>query len=162
MSQSTFLQFSEISSGSRGDPISKDEVGNQFCRITELLESRELDFLGGTKHFWRTPQLFGPPFCVSILKLSRTQILPHSLDFHGFCMIQMIFLSGSWNFYKLQMGDLISGGNQFCKKSELFGPPFCISILKVLRTQILRHSLDFSPLCMIREYFSQSLEISTN
>ena len=42
-----------------------------------------------------------------------------------------VLFSESWNFYKLKRGDLISGGNQFCRKSELFGPPFCISILKV-------------------------------
>ena len=68
----------------------------------------------------------------------------------------------SWNFYKLKRGDLISGGNQFCRKSELFGPPFCISILKVLWTQIHRHSLDLNAFCMTEEYFSQSLEISTS
>ena len=38
--------------------------------------------------------------------------------------------SESSNFYKLKKGDLISGGNQFCRMSELFVPPFCISILK--------------------------------
>ena len=70
--------------------------------------------------------------------------------------------SESWNIYKLKRGDLISGWNQFCRKSELFGPPFCISILKVLWTQIHCHSLDFNAFCMIQEYFSQSLEISTN
>ena len=70
--------------------------------------------------------------------------------------------SESWNIYKLKRGDLISGWNQFCRKSELFGPPFCISILKVLWTQIHRHSLDFNAFFMIQEYFSQSLEISTN
>ena len=62
----------------------------------------------------------------------------------------------SLSFYKLKRG------NQFYRMSELFGPPFCISILKVLWTQILRHSLDFSPFCMNQEGFSQSLEISTN
>ena len=70
--------------------------------------------------------------------------------------------SESWNIYKLKRGDLISGWNQFCRKSELFGPPFCISILKVLWTQIFRHLLDFNEFCMIQEYFSQSLEISIN
>ena len=35
---------------------------------------------------------------------------------------EVLFLE-SWNFYKLKRGDLISGGNQFCRKSELFGPP---------------------------------------
>ena len=33
------------------------------------------------------------------------------------------------------MGDLISGGNQFSTKSELFGPHFSISISKVLWTK---------------------------
>ena len=73
-----------------------------------------------------------------------------------------VLLSQSSNFYKLKRWDLISGGNQFCRKSELFGPPFCISILKVLWTQFLCHSLDFNAFCMIQEYFSQSFEISTN
>ena len=89
-------------------------------------------------------------------------------NFLSFIRFQCIFYHSvvlcweSWNFYKLKREDLISGGNQFCRKSELFGPPFCISILKVLWTQILRHSLDFNAFCMIQEYFSQSLEISTN
>ena len=39
--------------------------------------------------------------------------------------------SESWNFYKWKRVDLISRGNQFCRMSELFRPPFCISILKV-------------------------------
>ena len=73
-----------------------------------------------------------------------------------------LLFSESWNFYKLNRGDLISGRNQFCRKSEIFGPPFCISILKVLWTQIFRHLLDFNEFCMIQEYFSQSLEISIN
>ena len=67
-----------------------------------------------------------------------------------------------WNFYKLKRGDLISRGNQLCRKSELFGPPFCISNLKDLWTLIVRHSLDLSAFCMIEKYFSQSLNISTN
>ena len=46
--------------------------------------------------------------------------------------------------------------------SELFGRPFCISILRILSTQFLRHPLDFNAFSMVQEYFSQSLEISTN
>ena len=46
--------------------------------------------------------------------------------------------------------------------SELFGPPFCISILKVLLIQILHDSLDYNAFCMIQEYFSQGLEFSRN
>ena len=67
-----------------------------------------------------------------------------------------VFFSEFWNFYKFKRVDLISGGNQFCRKAELFGPHFCISILKLLWTQFLRHLLDFNALCLIQESFSQS------
>ena len=50
-----------------------------------------------------------------------------------------VLFSESWNFYKLKKGDLISGGKQFCRKSELFGHPCCIWYLKVLWTQIHHH-----------------------
>ena len=33
-----------------------------------------------------------------------------------------VLFSDSWNFYKLKMEDLFFGGNQFWRKSELFGP----------------------------------------
>ena len=91
----------------RGDLISR---GNQICRKCEL---------------------FGPPFCIWIFKVLWTQILSYSLYFNAFGMIQEYFFSESWNFYKLKRGYLISGANQFCKKSELFRPPFYISILKI-------------------------------
>ena len=66
------------------------------------------------------------------------------------------------NFYKLKRGNLISVGNQFHRKSELFGAPFCITILQIWWTQILSHSLGFNAFCMIKEYLSQAFEISTN
>ena len=46
--------------------------------------------------------------------------------------------------------------------SELIGPHFSVSTLKVLWTEILRHSLNFNLFCMNEEYFSHNLEISTN
>ena len=73
-----------------------------------------------------------------------------------------VLFSESRNFYKLKRGDLISWGKQFCRMYELFGLFFCISILKVLSTQLLRDSLDFNAVCMIEQSFSQSLEFSTN
>ena len=73
-----------------------------------------------------------------------------------------LIFSECWNFPKLKSGHLISAGNQLCRKSKLFCPPFCISILKVLWKQIYSHSLDFNAFYMIQEYFSRSLEISTN
>ena len=75
---------------------------------------------------------------------------------------QGVLFSETWNFHKVKRGDLISWGNKFCRKSELFGLPFCISILKVLWTKILRHHLDFNAFFIIKEYFSQSLAISKN
>ena len=73
-----------------------------------------------------------------------------------------VLFSESWNFYKVKRGDIILRGNRFFRKTELFGPPLSILILKVLWTQIHRHSLDFNAFCMIQEYLSQSIEISTN
>ena len=79
---------------------------------------------------------------------------PNSLSFVRFrCILHNsgVLFSESWNFLKLKSGDLISGGKQFCRKSELFGPPFRISILKVLWSQIDCYSLDFNAFCMIQE-----------
>ena len=84
------------------------------------------------------------------------------IRFQGILCDSGVLFSEFSNFRKLKRGDLISWGNQFCRKSELFGSPFCISILKVLWTQILCHSLDFNAFCMIPYYFSHSLKISTN
>ena len=73
-----------------------------------------------------------------------------------------VLFSEIWNFYKLKRGELISWENQFCRKGEIFGIPFCISILKVLRTQFLRHSLDFNAFCLIQGYFSRTSGIFKN
>ena len=121
----------------RGDLIS---AGNQFYRMSNYL--------------------------VPLLYFNFKSFLdPNSLSFIRFqCILHDsgVLFSESWNFYKLKKGDLISGWNQFCRTSELFGSPFCLSILKVLSTKFLRHSLDFNPFYMIQEYFSQGFEISTN
>ena len=96
---------------------------------------------------------------------SKSFMEPNSLSLIRFLCIGYdtgVLLKEPWSFYKLKRGDLICGGNQFCRMSELFGPPFCISILKVLSTEILRCSLHFSPFCMNQEGFSQSPQISTN
>ena len=51
----------------------------------------------------------------------------------------------------LRGGPNFFGGNQFGRTAELFGTPFCISILKVLWIQILRHSLDINAFYLIPE-----------
>ena len=51
---------------------------------------------------------------------------PNSSSFIRFqCILHDsgVLLSESWNFYKLKRGDLISGLNQLCRKSELLGSP---------------------------------------
>ena len=157
-------------------------------------------------------ELFGPPFCISVLKGFETQVLCHSLNINHSAWFRSTFLrvfkflqikeGGSnfweepilqkiwiiwspllyfnfkgfmdpyicsfirfecilhdsgvlfwefWNFYKLKRKDIISGGSHFCRMSELFGHPFCISILKVWSTEFLHHSLYFNAFYMIQE-----------
>ena len=75
-----------------------------------------------------------------------------------------------WNFNKIKregpnfLGAGVGGmgRDQFCRKSELFSPPFCISILKSLAKQILFHSLDFNAFFMSQKRFCQTSEISPN
>ena len=45
------------------------------------------------------------------------------IRFESFLHKSAVLLSESCNFYKLKRRELISGENQFCRMSELFGPP---------------------------------------
>ena len=133
-----------------------------FLRVLKFLQIKE-----GGPNFWGEPILQKVWIIWSpLLYLNfKSFVDPDSSSFIRFqCILHDsgVLFSESWNFYKLKRGDLISRGNQFCRKSELFGPPFCISILKVLWTQIFGHSLDFNAFCIIREHFPQSFEVSTN
>ena len=133
-----------------------------FLRVFKCLQIKE-----GGPYFWGEPILQKVSIIWSpYLYLNFESFMdPNWLSFIRFqCILHDsgVLISESWNVYKLKRGDLISGGNQFWRKSELFGPPFSISILKVWWTQFTCHSLDFNAFCMIQEYFSQSLEISTN
>ena len=133
-----------------------------FLKVLKFLQIKE-----GGPNFWGEPILQNVWIIWSpLLYFNFKSFLdPNSSSFIRFqCILHDsgVLFSESWNFYKLKRGDLISRRNQFLRKSELFYPPFCISILKVLYTQFLLFSLDFNGFCMIQEYFSQSLEISTN
>ena len=119
-------------------------------------------------NFWRGTN-FGQCLnylCYTVLDFNfKTFLDPNSSSFITFqCILHDpgVLFSESWNFYISGRVDLISGVNQLCKISELFSHPFCISILKVLWTQIFHHSLNFSHFCMNQEYFSQSPWIFTN
>ena len=133
-----------------------------FCRVVKFLEMKK----GG-------PSFRGEPILHKVLIIwSRLLYLnfkcfmvPNSWSLVRFqCTLHDagVLFAECWNFYKLKRGDLISVGNQFCRESELFGPTFGISILKVLWTQIHHNSLGCNAFCMIKEYFSKSLEISRN
>ena len=65
------------------------------------------------------------------------------------------------NFLKLKRGDLISWEKQFCRTAELFGPPVCISMLKIWWIQILRDWVDFNTFYTIQQYFSHFFQISS-
>ena len=133
-----------------------------FLRVLKFLQIKEQG-----PNFWGEPILQKVWIIWSpLLYLNfKSFVGPNSPSFTRFqCFLHYsgILFSESWNFFKLNREDLISGRNQFCRKSELFRPPFCIAILKVFRTQILRDSLDFNAFSMIHQYFLQSLEISSN
>ena len=132
-----------------------------FLRVLKFLQIEE-----GGPNFW-SEQFLQKVWIISspLLYLNfKSFVDPNSFSFiTSQCILHHwgVLFSESSNFYKLKRGDIISKGNQFCKKSELFGPPFRILFLKGLWMQIFCHSLDFNGFCMIQQYFSQSLEIST-
>ena len=133
-----------------------------FLRVLKFLQIKE-----GGPNFWGEPILqkvwiIWSPLLYFNFKGFR---VPNFLSFIRFqCVLHdsRVVFSESLNFFKLKREDLISGANQFRRMTELFGPSFCSSVLKVLLTHILRHSLDFNAFCMIQEYLYQSLEIFTN
>ena len=133
-----------------------------FLRVLKFVQIKQ----GG-------PNFFGEPILQKVRILwspllylnFKSFVGPNSLSFITFqCILHdsEVLFSESLNFQRLKRRELISGGNKFSTKSELFRLPFCIWILKVLRTQILRHSIDFNAFCVIQKYFSQSLKISTS
>ena len=133
-----------------------------FLRVLTFLQIKE----------WR-PNFWGEPILQKVWTIWSPLLyfnFKSFLDPNSLSVIRLqcilhdwgVLFSESSNFYKLKCGDLIYRGNQLCRKSELFGHPFCISNLKDLWTLIVRHSLDLSAFCMIEKYVSQSLNISTN
>ena len=110
---------------------------NTFLRVLKFLQIKEWG-----PNFWGEPILQKVWIIWSPLLYFnfKSFVDPNSFSFIRFHTIlhdSGVLFSVSWNFYKLKNGDLISGGNQFRRKSELFGQPFCSSILKVLLIQIL-------------------------
>ena len=110
---SSFIRFQSI----------VHESGTLFWESWNFYKLKRGDLLSGVNQFCRMSELFGPPLLHFNLKSSEE---PNSASFIRFQ--SMVHESGTlfwetWNFYKLKRVDLISGGNQFCRMTELFGPP---------------------------------------
>ena len=133
-----------------------------FCKVLKFLKTKEGGFNFRVEPISQKVWIIWSPLLDFNFKNLMDIISAAFIRFQCILHDSGVLFTESWNFYKLKREEINSGGNQFCRKSELFGPPFCISILKVLWTQIHRHSLDFNAFCMIQEYFSRSLEIFTN
>ena len=136
-------------------------IQEYFLGVLKLLQIKEWGL-----NFWGEPILqkvifISSPLLYFNFKSFMDTISASFIRFQCILHGQKVLFTESSNFNILKKGDLISGGNPFCRKSELFGPPFCISILKVCWAQFLCHSLDFNAFCMIQVCFSQSLEICT-
>ena len=122
-----------------------------FFRVLKFLQIKQ-----GGPNFWAQPIFQKVRIIWSPLLYFNFKSFMDA-NFLSFIRFQCIFYNSGvlfsefWNFYILKRGDLISAGNQFCRKSELFGLPFSIWILKVLWTQILPHLLDFNAFSMIQE-----------
>ena len=120
------------------------DSGVLFWEFSNFYKLPRGDLISGRNQFWRKSELFGTPIVYFNFKSFKNGI------------------SSSFIRFQWGRGTKFLRGNQFCRKSEWFGPPFCIFILKVLWTQIFRHSLYFNAFCLIQEYFSRSFRISTN
>ena len=106
-----------------------------WFRSTSLRVFKFVQIKVGGSNFWWEPILQNVWIIWSpLLYFNFKSFLdPNSSSFNRFqCILydSGILRSGFSNLYKLKRRDLISGGSQFCRVSELFGPHFCISILK--------------------------------
>ena len=133
-----------------------------FLKVLKFLQIKE-----GGPNFWGEPVLqkvwiIWSPLLYFNFKSFIDTISVSFIRFQCILHYSGVLFWECWNFYKLKRGNLISGRNQFWRKSEFFDPPFFISILKVLWIEFPLLWLDFNAFFMIQKYFSQSVEISTN
>ena len=146
---SSFIRFQSILHESRVlFPGSRN-----FCKL------KRVALISERNQFCRMSQLFGPLLYFN-LRSSTGRNSSSFIKFWSFLHESRLLFLKSSNFEKWKTGDLISGSKQIGRMSQLYGPLFCISILKVLSTYIIPHSLDFTHFYMNHGYFSQSPEIS--
>ena len=103
-------------------------MNSAWLRSTFLRVSKFLHIKEGGPNFWGEPILQNVWIIWSPLLYFKFKSFmgPNSSSLIRFqCILHDsgVLFSESWNFCKLKRGDLISGGNQFCRKSELLGYP---------------------------------------
>ena len=133
LNSSPFITFGYI--------LNDSEVLFSFYKISS--NQREKGVISWGNQFYRTTELFGPPSVFQLLKFKGPNFSVicqisiyflrnrHSLHFDIFYMIQEYFSHFSKKFPQTKEGGLISWGNQYCRATELYGPPFQISIFKI-------------------------------
>ena len=110
--------------------------------------------MGGTNYEEQMNYLV-PPSVFHFWKFSRPKFfVVHCISMY-FAWFRSIFLR-ALKFLEIKERGPNFWGEPILQNVWIIWSLFCISILKVLWTQILRHSLDFSPFCMNKEDFSQS------
>ena len=133
-----------------------------FSHFWNFYKLKRGDLISGGNQFCRYSEVFGPPLLYFNFKTFKD---PNSSSFIRLQWVlynSVELLSDFWNCHKLNRGGKFLGDSQFCRKSKLFGLPFCISILKLSKTEILCHLLDFNAFCMIQKSFCGTYEISRN
>ena len=100
-------------------------IRKTFLRVLNSLQIKE-----GGPNFWGEPILQEVWFIWSPLWYYnfKSFLNPNSSSFIRFQSIlydSRVLLSWFSNLYKLKRRDLIYAVKQFCRMSELFGPPFC-------------------------------------
>ena len=133
-----------------------------FLRFVKFCQIKEGDLISSGDPILQNGWIiWSPILCFNFRNLKE----PNSSSFIRFQFIlndSAVLFSTFWNFVKIKRVVLFLRGIHFCRTIELFGPHFCVSILEIWRTQVLRHSLDFNVFYMIQQCFSQVFEISPN
>ena len=112
---------------------------NYFLRVFKFLQIKAGDLISGREPILQKVWIIWSPGLYFNFKSFKDPSSSSFIRFQWILFYSGVPFSDFWSLKKLKMGDLISWENQLCRNSELLGPPFSISILNVLWTQILHH-----------------------
>ena len=129
-----------------------------FLRVLKFLQNKE-----GKLSFWVEPipqngWIIWSPLLYFNFKSFKD---PNSSSFIRFqCILYDSgeFFSHFWDFYKLKIKDLVSGGKPILQNGWIIWSPVLYFILKVSSTQILCHSLDINVSVWFRSTFLRSFK----